>query len=415
MRNIIIGTAGHIDHGKTTLIKNLTGFETDTLPEEIKRGMTINLGFAYYTLTNGKKVGIIDVPGHEKFIKNMVAGSSGIDFVLLVIACDDGIMPQTIEHINICSILGVEKGLIVLTKRDLVSDIMVKEITEDIHEKFKGTFLTKLPIVEVSSKNLSSYENLKLVLNSELEKIELEAEEETTFRMSVDRVFSVNGFGTVVTGTTISGVVTEGDNVVHYPSKKQLKIKGIQNHGIKVSSLDAGNRCALNLQGVDISEIKRGDILSNDSQLCITDRIDCLFKLLNKGKKIKNNTRIRLHLGTTEVIGRMKILELDEISDSVPAFVQLELEHSVVALNGDVGVIRNFSPLDTLGGIKILNTNGTKVKKKNTEYLEMLNSLAFGNNAQKIITYLDSKKLSFPTKEKIEKDLQIQNLNTELE
>lgn len=415
MRNLIIGTAGHIDHGKTTLIKNLTGFETDTLPEEAKRGMTINLGFAYYTLASGKKVGVIDVPGHEKFIKNMVAGATGIDFILLVIACDDGIMPQTIEHANICSILGVQRGLIVLTKRDLVSDERVEEIKDDIRETFKDSSLSKLPIVEVSSKNPESYTAMKKTLENELEKIDLSDENDSSFRMSVDRVFTVKGFGTVVTGTTISSVIKEGDTVIHYPSKKELKVKGIQNHGVSVKSLDAGNRCALNLHGIEVSDIKRGDLISKDSKLSITDRIDCLFTLLNREKKIKNNSRIRLHLGTTEVIGRMKLLELDEITDSKPAFVQLELENPVVAVAGDIGVIRSYSPLDTLGGVKILNPKGVKTKKRDTNYLQMVNSLAFGDNGDKILTYLDSKKLSFPTLEEISRDLGINLSEKELE
>ncbi|MGL4733161.1 MAG: selenocysteine-specific translation elongation factor, partial [Fusobacteriaceae bacterium] len=415
MRNLIIGTAGHIDHGKTTLIKNLTGFETDTLPEEAKRGMTINLGFAYYSLPSGRKVGVIDVPGHEKFIKNMVAGATGIDFILLVIACDDGIMPQTVEHANICRILGVDKGLIVLTKRDLVGEERVEQIKNDIKSVFKDSFIENIPVVEVSSKNPDSYLAMKNILNSELEKIQFKDENKKTFRMSVDRVFSVKGFGTVVTGTSITGVVQTGDTLFHYPSKKEIKVKGIQNHGISVDSLDAGNRCALNLNGIDKDEIKRGDIVAQDGALHISDRIDALFTLLNRDKKIKNNSRIRVHIGTTEVIGRMKLLEVDEIDDSTPAFVQIELEEPVVALSGDIGVIRNYSPLDTLGGIKILNPQGTKTKKRNIEYISKLHSLAYGDENEKIISYLDSKKKNPVSSEEISRDLGITVEKSDLE
>ncbi|MGL4402548.1 MAG: selenocysteine-specific translation elongation factor [Fusobacteriaceae bacterium] len=407
MRNLIIGTAGHIDHGKTTLIKNLTGFETDTLPEEAKRGMTINLGFAYYSLPTGRKVGVIDVPGHEKFIKNMVAGATGIDFILLVIACDDGIMPQTVEHANICRILGVDKGLIVLTKRDLVSEERVDQIKGDIKSVFKDSFIENLDVVEVSSKNPDSYLTMKNILNTELDKIQFKDENKKNFRMSVDRVFSVKGFGTVVTGTSITGMVKTGDILFHYPSKKEVKVKGIQNHGISVDSLDAGNRCALNLHGIDMDEVRRGDIVSQDGVLHISDRIDALFTLLNKDKKVKNNSRVRVHIGTTEVIGRMKLLEVDEVSDSTPAFVQIELEEPVVAVSGDIGVIRNYSPLDTLGGIKILDPQGTKTKKRNTEYLSKLHSLAYGDEIQKIVSYLDSKKKIPIYLEEISRDLGI--------
>lgn len=407
MRNLIIGTAGHIDHGKTTLIKNLTGFETDTLPEEAKRGMTINLGFAYYSLPSGRRVGVIDVPGHEKFIKNMVAGATGIDFILLVIACDDGVMPQTVEHANICRILGVERGLIVLTKRDLVGEERVEQIKKDIKSIFKDSFIENLPVVEVSSKNPDSYIGMKNILNSELEKIQFKDENKKSFRMSVDRVFSVKGFGTVVTGTSISGVIQAGDTLFHYPSRKEIKVKGIQNHGISVDSLDAGNRCALNLHGIDMDEIKRGDIVAQDGALHISDRVDALFTLLNRDKKIKNNSRIRVHIGTTEVIGRMKLLEIDEIVDSTPAFVQIELEEPVVAVSGDIGVIRNYSPLDTLGGIKILDPQGVKTKKRNIEYLSKLKSLAYGDEDEKIVSYLDSKKKTPVSLAEISRDLGI--------
>lgn len=417
MRNLIIGTAGHIDHGKTTLIKNLTGFDTDTLPEEAKRGMTINLGFAYYTLPSEKKVGIIDVPGHEKFIKNMVAGASGIDFIMLVIACDDGIMPQTIEHANICKILGVQKGIIVLTKRDLASEEKIVEIKKDIKEVFENSFLETLPIVEVSSKSPESYKNLKTILNTELEKINLENKNENEFRMAVDRVFSVKGFGTVVTGTTISGIITEGDTITLYPNKTLHKVKGIQNHGIKMTSLDAGNRCALNLGNLEVQEVKRGDIISKNKNLDMSNRVDCIFTLLNDKNKVKNNSRIRLHIGTTEVIGRIKLLIEDEITTSKPTYVQLELEENIVAVYGSIGVIRNYSPLDTIGGIKILNPCGTKTKKRNLEYIERLEALAYGDKNSKIISLLKSKKLTFLTLHDIIKEigedikeLEIQNL-----
>lgn len=405
MRNIIIGTAGHIDHGKTTLIKHLTGISTDTLPEEAKRGMTINLGFAYYKLPDERKVGIIDVPGHEKFIKNMVAGASGIDFILLVVACDDGVMPQTIEHANICRILGVEKGLIVLTKRDLVSKERVEEVKAQIKNVFKGSFIENLPTVEVSNKEESSYDEMKKILNQEISKIELAENDENSFRMAIDRVFTVKGFGTIVTGTTISGVIREGDSVTIYPRKTLHKVKGIQNHGEKVEYLDSGNRCALNISGIEVSDIKRGDIISKDQNLVVSKRVDALFTLLNTDFKLKNNGRVRVHIGTTEVIGRVKLLKDEEIVDSKPAFIQLELEEDIVAVAGDIGVIRNYSPLDTIGGVKILNPSGIRVKKRDTDYLKRLEVLAYGNSEEKIASFLKSKGIKFCSINDIEREL----------
>lgn len=405
MRNIIIGTAGHIDHGKTTLIKHLTGINTDTLPEEAKRGMTINLGFAYYKLPDERKVGIIDVPGHEKFIKNMVAGASGIDFILLVVACDDGVMPQTIEHGNICSILGVDKGLIVLTKTDLVSAERVEAVRAQVKDTFKHSFISSLPIVEVSSKNEKSFEVMKEKLNSEISKVDLNRADKQDFRMAVDRVFSVKGFGTVVTGTTISGVIHEGDSITLYPRKSTHKVKGIQNHGEKVEYLDSGNRCALNIAGIETSDIKRGDIISKDSNLIVTKRLDAIFTLLGTENKLKNNARIRLHLGTTEVIGRVKLLVDDEITDSTPSFIQLELEEDIVAVSGDIGVIRNYSPLDTIGGIKILNPSGIKVKKRDAEYIKRLEILAHGGKEDKILSILKTKELKAQTVKELDKEL----------
>ncbi|MGL4391843.1 MAG: selenocysteine-specific translation elongation factor [Fusobacteriaceae bacterium] len=386
MRNIIIGTAGHIDHGKTTLIKNLTGIDTDTAPEEIKRGLTINLGFAYYTLPSGKKVGIIDVPGHEKFIKNMVAGISGIDFILLVIACDDGIMPQTIEHVNICDILGIDKGLIILTKRDLEDDVQVDKIKKDIAKTFENSFVSKLDIIEISSKSQSSIENLKNILNQKLEEIKFGSQDENNnFRMSIDRVFSVKGFGTVVTGTSVAGMIKEGDEVILYPKKSVHRVKGIQNHGEKVSYLDAGNRCALNLSNLEVGDTTRGDIISKDKNLILSDVIDCLFFKLPE-TKIKNNQKIRLHIGTIEVFGRVKIFQVEE------KYVQLELDEKIVAVAGELGVMRNFSPLDTIGGIKILNPNVYKTRKRDENYLEILKKIEIYGN-KKAENFLEQEKI----------------------
>lgn len=387
MKNLVIGTAGHIDHGKTTLIKHLTGVDTDTLPEEAKRGMTINLGFTYFQLSSGEKIGIVDVPGHEKFIKNMVAGATGLDFILFIVACDDGIMPQTIEHGNIIELLNINHGITVLTKRDLVSKERVEEVKKSIKETFVHGAIKSFPIVEVSPKDEKSYDHLRGLIEKELNHLNKRKRENSFFKMAIDRVFSVKGFGTVVTGTSAQGVIHKGDSLMIYPQMINVKVKGIENHGNKVEFLEAGHRCALNLTGVETSEIKRGSLLAPEKALFVTDKIDCFFTLLNNKKNIKNNHRIRLHIGTTEVIGRIKLLERDILEPGQSSLIQLELEKSIVCNMGDIGVIRNYSPMDTIGGIKIISPQGKNTKRYNEEYIASLKSL-LGNEEEKILETL---------------------------
>jgi selenocysteine-specific elongation factor len=263
MKHIIIGTAGHIDHGKTSLIRALTGRETDTLKEEQNRGISINLGFTYFDLPSGRRAGIIDVPGHEKFVKNMLAGISSIDVVLLVIAADEGIMPQTKEHFEILQLLNVKKGIVVLTKADLVDSEWIEMIKNDIAEEFKGTFLEKAPIHAVSSKTKFGFEELI----KDIDKITEEVEPKDTeghFRLPVDRAFSVSGFGTVVTGTVISGRINVGDTVEIYPSRTISKVRGVRIHNEACDFGEAGQRCAINLANVKLSEVQRGDVISKE-------------------------------------------------------------------------------------------------------------------------------------------------------
>ncbi|WP_320047483.1 selenocysteine-specific translation elongation factor [uncultured Ilyobacter sp.] len=401
MRNIVIGTAGHIDHGKTTLVRNLTGIDTDILPEEKKRGMTINLGFTYLTLESGKKIGLIDVPGHEKFIKNMVSGVSGIDFMMLVVAADDGIMPQTREHFNVIKLLGVKRGVVVVTKTDLVSSERITEVKSEVREEFKGSFVDRCEILEVNARDLNSYGSLKKLLNNEIEKIEDEAEDKKYFRLHVDRVFNVKGFGTVVTGTSMGSLIHEGDILTLYPQMKNVRVRGIQNHGESVVSLEAGNRCALNLGGVEVKDIKRGDILGTPETLSTSDRIDVNLHILKGKKDIKNNHRIRLHLGTTEVIGRIRLFAIDELAAGDESLAQLLLESPVVGLPGDIGIVRNFSPMDTIGSVKILSMNGEKVKRKNSEYIDSLTNLLNGSSDHKIERWLIENSEFFPTLKEI--------------
>ena len=414
MRNVIIGTAGHIDHGKTTVVKGLTGQDTDTLPEEKARGMTIDLGFTFFTLSNGRKVGIVDVPGHEKFIKNMAAGVTGIDIILFVIACDDGIKPQTLEHADIINILGVKRGIILLTKRDLADENKVLELKKNVRELFKNSYLENSPILEISEKDSKSFEKLKEVLEKEILKIEEDRAENRDFRLDIDRVFSVKGFGTVVTGTSKNSRISVGDIVTVYPQMKEVKIKGIENHGNKLEILEAGNRCALNIN-IDSKEIRRGNIIAKKNSLIISDRVDCIFTLLKRSSNVKNNQRIRINIGTEELIGRVKIFLEDEIFSGDKKFVQIEFEKESAFSVGDIGIVRSFSPIATIGGIEIINIPKERAKRKDLKYLERLEILSSKNKYKKIESIVLNSDDIFMTKENIELFLGEKISETEIE
>lgn len=414
MRNVIIGTAGHIDHGKTTVVKGLTGQDTDTLPEEKARGMTIDLGFTFFTLSNGRKVGIVDVPGHEKFIKNMAAGVTGIDIILFVIACDDGIKPQTLEHADIINILGVKRGIILLTKRDLADENKVLELKKNVRELFKNSYLENSPILEISEKDSKSFEKLKEVLEKEILKIDEDRAENKDFRLDIDRVFSVKGFGTVVTGTSKNSRISVGDIVTVYPQMKEVKIKGIENHGNKLEILEAGNRCALNIN-IDSKEIKRGNIIAKKNSLIVSNRVDCIFTLLKRSSNVKNNQRIRINIGTEELIGRVKIFLEDEIFSGDKKFVQIEFEKESAFSVGDIGIVRSFSPISTIGGIEIINIPKERAKRKDLKYLERLEILSSKNKYKKIENIVLNSDDIFMTKENIELFLGEKISETEIE
>ena len=381
MRDIVVGMAGHIDHGKTTVVKYLTGVDTDTLPEEKSRGMTINLGFTQIKFDDGSRVGLIDVPGHEKFIKNMSAGVSGVDYLLMVIACDDGIMPQTEEHFQILKLFGVKSGMILLTKRDLVDEKRYEEVKKQCREYFKGSFLENSPLLPLSIINIESYNTLKNLLKDELKKIDLE-EKERYFRMDIDRVFSVKGFGCVVTGTVKSGKISVGDTLTIYPQNKMVKVKGLESHGEKKDSIGTGNRCAINLAGIESSEIKRGDIIGKS--LLTGDKIECKLTLLESSPKIKNNHRIRLNIGTDEIIGRVKIYEKNYILAGEIAFVQIDLEEILGGVLKERGIVRNYSPISTIGGIELLDFSKKEFNRKDTKQIELLKVLSQEDNEKKV-------------------------------
>lgn len=381
VRDILVGMAGHIDHGKTTVVKYLTGVDTDTLPEEKSRGMTINLGFTQIKFDDGSRVGLIDVPGHEKFIKNMSAGVSGVDYLLMVIACDDGIMPQTEEHFQILKLFGVKKGMILLTKRDLVDEKRYEEVKKQCREYFKGSFLENSPLLPLSITDIESYNTLKNLLKDELKRIDLE-EKERYFRMDIDRVFSVKGFGCVVTGTVKSGKISVGDTLTIYPQNKMVKVKGLESHGEKKDSIGTGNRCAINLAGIESSEIKRGDIIGKS--LLTGDKIECKLTLLENSPKIKNNHRIRLNIGTDEIIGRVKIYEKNYILAGESAFVQIDLEEVLGGVLKERGIVRNYSPISTIGGIELLDFSKKEFNRKDTKQIELLKVLSQEDNEKKV-------------------------------
>ena len=373
MRDIIVGMAGHIDHGKTTVVKYLTGVDTDTLPEEKTRGMTIDLGFTQIKFEDNSRVGLIDVPGHEKFIKNMSAGASGVDYLILVVACDDGIMPQTIEHFQIVKLFGVTRGMILLTKRDLVDEKRYEEVKKECQEYFKESFLGKAPILEVSSKEIESYKRVKALLYRELKELKVE-DEKKYFRMDIDRVFSLKGFGCIVTGTVKNGEVKVGDNLTIYPKRREVRVKSIESHGEKKESLGSGNRCAINLSGVESSELERGDIIARN--LLVGDRVDCKLSLLESVPKLKNNQRIRLNIGTTEVIGRVKIYEKNYILGGEEAVVQLQLENTIGGILGERGIVRNYSPITTIGGVELLFFPKSDFNRRYLQHIDFLNTLS---------------------------------------
>lgn len=373
MRDIIVGMAGHIDHGKTTVVKYLTGVDTDTLPEEKTRGMTIDLGFTQIKFEDNSRVGLIDVPGHEKFIKNMSAGASGVDYLILVVACDDGIMPQTIEHFQIVKLFGVTRGMILLTKRDLVDEKRYEKVKKECQEYFKESFLEKAPILEVSSKEIESYKRVKALLYKELKELKVE-DEKKYFRMDIDRVFSLKGFGCIVTGTVKNGEVKVGDNLTIYPKRREVRVKSIESHGEKKESLGSGNRCAINLSGVESSELERGDIIARN--LLVGDRVDCKLSLLESVPKLKNNQRIRLNIGTTEVIGRVKIYEKNYILGGEEAVVQLQLENTIGGILGERGIVRNYSPITTIGGVELLFFPKSDFNRRYLQHIDFLNTLS---------------------------------------
>ncbi|MBR0399616.1 MAG: selenocysteine-specific translation elongation factor [Mogibacterium sp.] len=389
MKNIIIGTAGHVDHGKTRLIKALSGIDTDRLEEEKKRGITIELGFAHIPNDAGYNIGVIDVPGHEKFIKNMLAGIGGIDFVLFVVAADEGIMPQTKEHFEILKALGIDDGIIAVTKTDMVDEEWLEMLLEEVNDYFKGSFLEGKPVIAVSS---ATGENIELLKEEIIRKCDRESkrrEEKELFRLPVDRVFTMSGFGTVVTGTLVDGTVRVGDEVVIYPHQgegpggtdgRRAKIRGIQTYGKSTDTAIAGQRTAINLSGIDKEEIERGDVLAAKDAVTVTNMIDVRLNVFSSSDRIiLNNSRVHLYTGSDEVITKVILLDRDALAADEECYAQLRLEEPIAVRRGDRFIVRFYSPIITIGGGIILDTLPLKHKRNREEVLAGMEILDRGD------------------------------------
>ena len=374
--HLVVGTSGHIDHGKTTLVKALTGIDADRFVEEKERGITIDIGFAHYTDEAGNTIAFVDVPGHERFVHNMLAGAAGLDAVLMVIAADEGVMPQTREHLHICDLLGIRQGLIALSRVDLVDEELLALCAEDVRETVQGTFLQEAPILPVSAVTGQGLTELKSALARLTTQVQTQHLEHP-FRFPVDRSFTIKGFGTVVTGTVIAGRLRKEHTVTQYPQRKEVRVRGLQVHGQAADAVEAGQRAAINLGGVAKEEIQRGDQLAEPDSLLTSYLLNAELKLLEDApRELSQRTRIRLHLGTQEVIGRLVLLEEERFQPGETQLVQLRLEREVSSRFGDRFIVRNYSPIFTLGGGRVIDPAPYKSRRLKGDLAQRLRLLA---------------------------------------
>jgi selenocysteine-specific elongation factor len=388
MKHVVVGTAGHIDHGKTSLVKALTGTDTDRLPEEKARGITIDLGFAFLEEPDGLTIEIVDVPGHERFVKNMLAGVGGIDLALLVIAADEGVMPQTREHLAICQLLRIKTGLVALTKTDMAEPDWIELVREDVARLLEGTFLHACPIVPVSSKTGEGLAELRAALVTLGREVPPKATDQTA-RLPIDRVFTVKGFGTVVTGTLRAGRIAVDERVEVYPRGLSSRVRGLQVHGHAVAQAQAGQRTAVNLQGVDRAAIERGDVLAPPGALLPTLLLDATLELLEDAPRpLRTRDRLRFHVGTQEVMARVLLVGQMELAQGRTTYGRFRLERPIVALPGDRYVIRTYSPIVTIGGGTLLDVAPPRFKRKAPALLAHLELLEKGSPAQVLEEHL---------------------------
>ncbi len=373
MKNIIVGTAGHVDHGKTCLIRALTGTDTDRLKEEQKRGITIENGFADM-VCGDYNISIIDVPGHEKFIRNMLAGIGGIDMVLLVVALDEGVMPQTVEHLHILDMLGIRRGIIVFTKKDMVDDEdWIQLVEEDTRELVKGTFLEGAPSIEVAAFEGYHIEELKQLIVSQIDDALLKNNAEELFRLPIDRVFTIQGYGTVITGTLIEGTIQKGDEVEIFPEDRKVKVRNVQVHNESVDAAFAGQRTALNLAGIGKEELNRGDVLAYPDSLEPSMMADVYLELFDDIEyEVLNNSRVHFYCGSTEVIGKVVLLDRDAAEPGDSCYAQIRFENEVAFKREDRFIVRFYSPVITIGGGRILDAHPAKHKRNRDSVIHAL-------------------------------------------
>ncbi len=407
MKHLIIGTCGHIDHGKTTLIKALTGRDTDKLKEEKERGISINLGFTYFDTPLGKRVGIVDVPGHERFLKNMLAGIHGIDLVLFVISLEEGVMPQTKEHFQILSLLNVKKGIIALTKKDMVDEEWADLVEKDVRDFFEDSFLESSPVVRVSSKTGEGLDDLKKEIDNALDNIEGK-DLKSKFRLPIDRVFTIQGHGTIVTGTVVSGSIKIGEEVEIFPQSIKSKIRSLQVHGEKVDEVFAGERAAINIVSVKKEEITRGNVLSKPNAMESTYMINCSIKIINdEDVVIRNRQRIKFYHGTSETVGRIILLDKDELKSKEEGLVQIRLEEPIVCLSLDRFIIRQYSPMKLLGGGFVIEPFGEKAKRFSEKLIHELEIKSEGDQEKILLSKINEQSNSFPNLKSIHKEMSI--------
>lgn len=381
MRHIILGTAGHIDHGKSSLVKALTGIDPDRLKEEKERGITIDLGFADLTYPDGLTVGIVDVPGHERLVRNMLAGAGGIDLVLLVIAADEGIMPQSREHLAICNLLKIKSGIVAVTKADLVDREWLELVIDEVRSFVKNTFLESAEIVPVSSRSGYNLEILKEKIRAAALKVEAKPVREI-FRLPIDRVFTLKGFGTVVTGTVISGTLSVDEMVEIQPAGIGTKVRGLHSHGKPIKTAIAGQRVAINLQAVDKEALTRGDVVVTPGAIVPSRVMDARLEILSDVPLLKTKSPVHLHIGTSETIARVILFDKEDLKPGESCYCQIRLDDPAVALAGDRFIIRKFSPVITIGGGTVLDPFPLRRRRK--EGLEDLETLETGSLADKI-------------------------------
>ena len=412
-KNLIIGTAGHIDHGKTTLIGALTGEDTDRLKEEKQRGISIELGFSELMYDDGVQLGIIDVPGHEKFIKNMLAGAGGVDIALLVVDADEGVMAQTKEHLAILDLLDIKRGIVALTKIDKVEEDWLELVVEDTKDRLAGTFLEGEEIIPVSGVENTGIEKLK----EKIHEIAIGIEEKDTddnVYYPIDRVFTLSGHGTVITGTLVSGKISVEDRLTIYPQKKEVRVRSLQVHNKKVNEVTPGNRVGINVAGVDKEEIDRGDVLATSNSLEPTEFIDGRLNLLENSPMILNHgDRIRFHIGAREVIGRVYMIEKEQLLPGENGLVQFRLEENVVGRFKENFVIRRYSPMVTIGGGTIVDNNPPYRKKLDKKAQKELEIKEKGNKEERVALELELHKENTLNKKELSKKTNISIVNIE--